>query len=197
MQQILVWLSKANKTIKFVDPISYILSNYATVILCNPVSPPQWCIDGHWYCATPVIEPCGAPKELEPQTRSFWDEDFVSGLGGNIYSNTQTCQHKITKLIHHSRETQGIITSCYANEDGTEGPNGIWRFRAGISGKTIGRIEQCPGQGFLPYPCCQQSLAVAHRGRFDPGHDTNHHRLCCPGLHHLLHPGTRDLADPS
>ncbi len=153
MQPIPVQFSKANETINFVDPISYILSSCDTIIPCNLVSPPWWCIDGHWYCATRAIAPCGVPKKLELQTRSFRDEDFVSGLGGNIYSNAQIHQHKIAEQIHHSREAQGFMTSYYANEDGAEGSNSIWRFGAGISDETIGRIEQCPGQGFLPDPC--------------------------------------------
>ncbi len=80
-QEIHVRISKANKAIKFADPISYILSNYATVILYNLVSPPWWSIIGDWYCVTPTIEPCKAPKELESWTRGFRDENFISRLG--------------------------------------------------------------------------------------------------------------------
>ncbi len=47
-QEILVWLSSSNSSIKFVDLISYTLSNYAMVLPCNPVAPPMWSINGHW-----------------------------------------------------------------------------------------------------------------------------------------------------
>ncbi len=69
-QEIPVWLSGSNSTIKFADPISYILSNYAMVITCNPVSPLRWNIDGHWYCDTPIIKPCKAMKRLDPSQGS-------------------------------------------------------------------------------------------------------------------------------
>ncbi len=70
-QEIPVRLASSNNTVKFADPISFTLSNYATIIPCDPVAPP-------------TVEPCGAQKELEPKTREFKDEDFVTGLGGNI-----------------------------------------------------------------------------------------------------------------
>ncbi len=135
-------LASANNTVKFADPISFTLSNYATVIPCDPVAPPRWNIDGHWYCATPTVEPCGAPKELEPKTREFKDEDFVTGLGGNIYSTAQIRQHRLAERIYHSREAQAIIESYHANEGGSLGPDGIWRFGAGLSGETVFQLEQ-------------------------------------------------------
>ncbi len=85
-QEIPVRLASSNNTVKFTDPISFTLSNYAIIIPCDPVVPLRWNIYGHWYCATPTVEPCGALKELEPKTREFKDEDFITGLGGNIYS---------------------------------------------------------------------------------------------------------------
>ncbi len=101
-QEIPVRLSSSNSSVKFTDPISFTLSNYATVIPCDPVAPPRWNVDGHWYCATPMVEPCKAPKELEPKSRKFRDKDFVTGLGGNIYSNDQIQQHKMAERVHHS-----------------------------------------------------------------------------------------------
>ncbi len=141
-QEIPVRLASSNNTVKFADPISFTLSNYATIIPCDPVAPPRWNIDGHWYCATPTVEPCGAPKELEPKTREFKDEDFVTGLGGNIYSTAQIRQHRLSERIYHSREAQAIIGSYHANEGGSMGPDGIWRFGAGLSGETIVQLEQ-------------------------------------------------------
>ncbi len=101
-QEIPVRLASSNNTVKFADPISFMLSNYATIIPCDPVAPPRWNIDGHWYCATPTVELCGAPKELEPKTQEFKDEDFVTGLGGNIYSTAQIRQHRLAERIYHS-----------------------------------------------------------------------------------------------
>ncbi len=141
-QEIPVRLASSNNTAKFADPISFTLSNYATVIPCDPVAPPRWNIDGHWYCATPTVEPCGAPKELEPKTREFKDEDFATGLGGNIYSTAQIRQHRLAERIYHSREAQAIIESYHANEGGSLGPDRIWKFGAGLSGETVFQLEQ-------------------------------------------------------
>ncbi len=125
-QEIPVRLSSSNNTIKFADPISFTLSGYTTIIPCDPVAPPRWNIDAHWYCATPMVEPCGAPKELEPKTREFKDEDFVTGLGGNIYSNSQIRQHRLAKRICHSREAQATLGSYCTNEGVNTGSDGIW-----------------------------------------------------------------------
>ncbi len=118
------------------DPISYTLSNCATVIPCDPVAPPRWSIDGHWYCAALMVEPFKAPKELEPKSCKF-HEDFITGLGGNIYSNAQIQQHQMVERIHHSQEAQAIMGSYYANTDGDEGSDGIWQFGMGLSGETM------------------------------------------------------------
>ncbi len=142
MQEIPVRLSSSNNTVKFTDPISFTLSSYATVIPCGPMAPPRWNINGHWYCAMLMVEPCGAPKELESKTREFKDEDFVTRLGGNIYSNAQIRQHQLAERIYHLREAQAIMGSCYANEGGNAGVNGIWHFGTGLSGKTIVQLEQ-------------------------------------------------------
>ena len=90
----------------------------------------------------PMRSPRGAPKELEPKTREFKDEDFVTGLGGNIYSTVQIRQHRLAERIYHSREAQAIIESYHANEGGSLGPDGIWRFGAGPSGETVFQLEQ-------------------------------------------------------
>ncbi len=137
-----VRLASLNNTVKFADPISFMLSNYTTLIPCNPVAPSRWNIDSHWYCATPTVKPCGAPKELEPKTREFKDEDFVTGLGGNIYSTSQIRRHRLAERIYHSLEAQAIMGSYYANEGGNTGSDGIWRFGTGLSGKTIFQLEQ-------------------------------------------------------
>ncbi len=34
------------------------------------------------------------------------------------------------------------MTSYYTKEDGTKGPDGLWKFGAGISDKAIRKIEQ-------------------------------------------------------
>ncbi len=90
----------------------------------------------------PAVEPCGTPKELEPKTREFKDEDFITGLGGNIYSNLQIRQHRLAERIYHSREAQAIMGSYYANKGGNAGADGIWQFGTGLSGETIIRLEQ-------------------------------------------------------
>ncbi len=37
-----------NGTHKFADPITYILSDYATVIPCDTITPARWFLDGEW-----------------------------------------------------------------------------------------------------------------------------------------------------
>ncbi len=122
--------------------MSFTLSGYAMVIPCDPVAPPGWNIDGHWYCATPMVEPFRALKELEAKTMEFKDKDFITGLDGNIYSNMQIRQHWLVQRIYNSREAQAIMGFYYANEGGNVGPDSIWCFRTGLSGDTIVQLEQ-------------------------------------------------------
>ncbi len=179
----------------FADPISFTLSSYTTIIPCNPVAPPRWNIDGHWCCTTPMVEPCGALKELEPKTREFKDKDFVTSLGGNIYSNLQIGQHQLAERIYHSREAQAIMGFYYANEGGNTGSDSIWWFRTGLSGCAVG--TKCTISSFLPHPSYRKCLALDRWHRLDPRYDPGTGRLHSQGVPGLLSSRHRDLVDAS
>ncbi len=111
-QEIPVWLNKANKTLRFADPITRVLAEYATTIPCNPLAPPRWYIDGTWYCSYPEMEICASePAQLKPGNYKFEEENFTAGLGGSIFSTDQIEQHRRAMLLHRTREAQPIVNS--------------------------------------------------------------------------------------
>ncbi len=66
-QEIPVRLGNTNRTIRFADPITRVLSEYVTIIPCNSLAPVRWFVDGIWFCAHPEVEICTVkPKQLTP-----------------------------------------------------------------------------------------------------------------------------------
>ncbi len=60
-------LGNTNRTLRFADPITRVLSEYATIIPCNPLAPVRWFMDGIWFCTHPEVEICTVnPKQLPP-----------------------------------------------------------------------------------------------------------------------------------
>ncbi len=110
----------------------FVLNDYATIFPCDPITPPRWRIDSQWYCATLKGALCGAPELLRTDQEPFHDEDFVSTLGGQLYSEEQRTRHREVKLIMHSREAQAMAVSVRANCHGYQGASGIWNFRLGL-----------------------------------------------------------------
>ncbi len=88
-----------------------------------------------------AVESCAVLTKLEPKSQEYENEDFITGLGGNIYSNGQIEQHQVAERVHHSREAPAILGSYSANEAGDKGVNGIWRFGLGMSWKHERRRE--------------------------------------------------------
>ncbi len=82
-----------NGTLKFADPITYILSNYAKVIPCDTITPAHWFLDGKWCCATPHSTTCKPPTRLKVASHHFVDEGLTRGIGGSIYSAKQLESH--------------------------------------------------------------------------------------------------------
>ncbi len=85
-------LGNTNRTIRFADPITRVLSKNATIIPCDSLAPVRWFVDGIWFCAHPEVEICAVrPKQLAPGPYQMEQADFTLGpLGGIISVGSQT-----------------------------------------------------------------------------------------------------------
>ncbi len=89
-QEIPVRLGKTNRTLKFADPITRVLSDYATIVPCDPIAPVRWFVDSVWFCAHPEVEiSMTNPRQLTPRPYQMEQEDFTMGLLGGIISGDQ------------------------------------------------------------------------------------------------------------
>lgn len=79
----------------FVDPYTRILQTVATVVPCSDVMPVRWKIGGRWYCATPALHTCEAPRKLNLTTTVGFTPlgDFTEGAGFGLFSPAQKAQH--------------------------------------------------------------------------------------------------------
>jgi hypothetical protein len=104
----------AGGKLMFVDPLSWVLKDIPTVIPCSDVMPVRWKIHGEWYCATPKARSCPAPQKLNVTLGLHRDPfNFLSGLGGGIYTEEQLTQHQQYVLTTTSR-TAVVAKVTYA-----------------------------------------------------------------------------------
>ncbi len=142
-QEIPVRLGNTNRTLRFADPITRVLSEYTTIILCDTLAPVRWFVDGVWFCAHPEVEICAVkPKQLMPGPYQIEQEDFTLGLSGGIISGDQLEQHRIAELILHSREAQAVANSAYMNQHGHCNDDGVWVFGPSISDRALQAMER-------------------------------------------------------
>ncbi len=135
-------LGNTNRTIRFADPITRVLSEYATIIPCDSLAPVRWFVDGIWFCAHPEVEICAVtPKQLAPGPYQMEQGDFTLGLSGGIISEDQMERHRMAELILHSREAQSTANSAYANQHGHRDEDGIWVFGPSISDRALCALE--------------------------------------------------------
>ncbi len=141
-QEIPVRLGNTNRTIKFADPITRVLSEYATVVPCDSLAPVRWFVDGVWFCAHPEVEICAVkPQQLTPGPYQLEPGDFTLGLSGGIISEDQMEKHRMAELILHSREAQSTANSAYANQRGHRDEDGVWVFGPSISDQALSAME--------------------------------------------------------
>ncbi len=141
-QEIPVRLGNTNRTIRFADPITRVLSEYATIVPCDSLAPVRWFVDGIWFCAHPEVEICAVmPKQLAPGPYQMEQGDFTLGLSGGIISEDQMERHRMAELILHSREAQSTANSAYANQHGHQDEDGVWVFGPSISDRALRALE--------------------------------------------------------
>jgi len=78
----------------FADPFTWILKDFPTEVPCSSVMPVRWKIQGAWYCASPAVQPCVAPKQFGSTISQSKQGDFTLGLGRGIFTEAQLAQHR-------------------------------------------------------------------------------------------------------
>ncbi len=142
-QEIPVQLGKTNRTLMFADPVTRVLSDYATIVPCDLVAPIRWFVDGVWSCTHLAVEICTtAPRQLMPGPYQMEQEDFTIGLSRGTISGDQLKQHHMAELILHLREAQAMPNSAYTNQHGHRDSDCVWVFGPSILDQALKVMEQ-------------------------------------------------------
>jgi len=89
---------------RFADPFPLIWKDFPGSVPCTDVTPSRWKLHGAWYCASPHIRHCDAPKQLTPTTRTYRPlGDFTLGLRQTVFSKNQMAQHRAFQRARAAR----------------------------------------------------------------------------------------------
>lgn len=60
-----------NSTTEWMDPLTKVLYQYPTEVVCSSLMPVRWDLEGTWYCSQPGLVVCAAPEKLKPTIGSY------------------------------------------------------------------------------------------------------------------------------
>ena len=110
-----------NGSTRYVDPFSWILKPFPTIIQCSSVMPVRWHILGVWLCATPDAHHCTAPPKLRPTPLLKPLDSLATGLGLGLYTAQQREQHHAAVVAATSREAVQLKATHAAVSNGLAG----------------------------------------------------------------------------
>ena len=131
-----------NGTLRFADPLSWVLRDIPVIVPCDSTAPVRWLLNGQWYCATPRTHRCQPPRSLEPGTTNFRDEDFTTGLGGSVYSDEQIREHRRAQRILNSKEAVNTKNSIDMITSGRTGSDGSIILGPPLTGDAVANIKE-------------------------------------------------------
>ena len=105
----------------FVDPFTWVLKPFPTVVPCSSVMPVRWQIGHQWYCARPEVVPCHAPTQLKPRSLKKMDAQLTHGLSGGVYTSKQLAANE--RFLHSIGVRNAVLQkqSNAATSSGTPG----------------------------------------------------------------------------
>ncbi len=123
-----------NSTLRFADPITYVLRDFPTIVPCDPVMPVRWFFHQTWYCSSPKIQPCGSPSKLatESSTATF-DAGFTLRMGDGVYSKEQMQQHTRAVVASTSRMQSSQFLANFRTSSTGFDQYGARAFAPGLS----------------------------------------------------------------
>ena len=96
---------RMNHTILFADPLTWVLQDVPTIIPCNDITPVRWRIGDRWYCSTPQMVECQAPKQLNTTVEPYRSlGDFTEGVELNSYTPEQRNEYRDFSHTIQARE---------------------------------------------------------------------------------------------
>lgn len=114
-----------NGKFKFINPITFILSDIAEIIPCDPIFPIKWLIEGLNYCPSPKIRQCGQPSLLHLKRDIKGLQLDFSALKGRTFKKSQIEAHKNFERSINIREPLiskvANTASRNINDDGSVG----------------------------------------------------------------------------
>lgn len=111
-----------NGSLRFANPLTWILQPFPSTVPCSRVMPIRWNIAGRWYCATPDIVECDPPVQLNATMGQYPSQgDFAEGLGYGAFTRDQIDEHRRWVRVQESRDPvswQTTNTAVGATLDG-------------------------------------------------------------------------------
>ena len=108
-QEIPVW---ANGKPRFADPLTFVLRDFPTPVICNNMMPVMWKFANRWFCSHPKPIPTCKP----PQSWSIKSDDmqlsrmnFTHGMSGGLISKKARKAYNNLLAVQNGREA--VVTS--------------------------------------------------------------------------------------
>ena len=116
---------RVNGTLRFADPITWILKEFPTLVPCSPIMPVRWLIMGQWYCSSPGVQTCPPPQQFKSTVGLGEKEDFGRALGRGVFTQAQMDQHAVFWRAVHSRQAVVSKAANAAAGSGDSGSGGL------------------------------------------------------------------------
>ncbi len=111
--------------LRFMEPLTKILLDYPTEVVCSSLLPVRWLIEGRWYCSQPDLVPCAEPKKLQPSTGAYHTRlDFVEDTRkANLARPSQLAERD--RLISRANHREAVLARVVSNSLNTAGNGAV------------------------------------------------------------------------
>ena len=106
---------EAEPEIRFMNPLTRVLSRFPTIVTCSSAMPVKWKIANKWWCSSPGLTECRAPDQLSPTVKGYHtSEAFTSALGAEgLYSEQQLAD--MQEFIDERQHREAVLQRATTN----------------------------------------------------------------------------------
>ena len=106
---------KPEPEIRFMNPLTRVLSRFPTIVTCSSAMPVKWKLANKWWCSSPGLTECKAPKQLSPQVKGYHtSEAFTAALGAEgLYSEQQL--EEMQEFIDEHQHREAVLQRATTN----------------------------------------------------------------------------------
>ena len=141
--------TKEGTGLRFMDPLTKVLLDYPTEVVCSSIMPVRWYLDDQWYCSQPDPVPCAAPQQLHPRPSGIRhaELDFVTDVvNAHLVNPEQLAQRD--RVMARASYREAVLSHLVANSmDGAVGN----RLGSAFSMEETARIAQNTRNQVLAY----------------------------------------------